>query len=37
MGMATLYIFGQLAFSFKYVVVPSWLVWGKNQEYCAFC
>ena len=35
-----IYILGQYALSFSYVVVhllPSWLVWGRTEVYCACC
>ena len=37
-GTVYIYILGQQAFSFSSVVVhsfPSWLVWGRDQEYYA--
>ena len=36
----TVYMLGQLALSFSYVVIhsfPSWLVCGRNQVYCSCC
>ena len=42
-GVFTVYILEQLYISFSYVCIvvvhwfPSWLVWGRNQVYCACC
>ena len=39
--MITVYILGQKSHSFSYIYsgtfVSLWLVWGKNQVFCACC